>query len=66
MAAYRAAIAEGRQVCNEFQDELDSTAARGAFEDVPWLPGEMSEVVEAVLGCAWFPADPEDVDRWPP
>jgi hypothetical protein len=26
----------------------------------------MKEVVEAVLGCAWFPEDPEDVYRYPP
>ncbi len=66
MAAYRAAIAEGKMVCAEFQARLDATAERGVFADVPWIPSEMSEVVEAVLGCAWFPEHPEDVWRYPP
>ena len=66
MAAYRAALADGKDICDTFQAELDATAARGAFEDVPWLPGRMSEVVEAVIGCQWFPDDPANVLRWPP
>jgi hypothetical protein len=66
MAAYRAAIAEGKQVCTDFQAKLDATADRGTFADTPWIPGEMKEVVEAVLGCAWFPENPEDVYRYPP
>lgn len=66
MAAYRTAIAEGKQICDEFQGKLDATAERGTFSDVPWLPNQMTEVVEAVLGCAWFPDNPEDVYRWPP
>lgn len=66
MAAYRAAIAEGKQVCTDFQAQLDATAERGVFADVPWIPAELSEVVEAVLGCEWFPDNPEDVYRYPP
>ena len=66
MAAYRAAIAEGKTVCTEFQAKLDATAERGVFADVPWLPSELSEVVEAALGCEWFPENPEDVYRYPP
>ena len=66
MAAYRRSLAEGKEICTTFQDDLDATAARGAFEDVPWLPSEMSEVVEAVLGCQWFPDDPATVLQWPP
>lgn len=66
MAAYRAAIAAGKQVCSDFQAKLDATADRGTFAATPWIPGEMKEVVEAVLGCAWFPEDPEDVYRYPP
>ena len=26
----------------------------------------MKEVVERVLGCVWFPENPEDVYRYPP
>jgi len=66
MAAYRSAIAEGKQICDGFQARLDATAAGGVFADTPWIPSEMKEVVEAVLGCQWFPEDPEDVYRYPP
>jgi len=66
MAAYRDAIAEGKRVCTDFQAQLDATAARGVFADVPWVPAELSEVVEAVLGCEWFPENPQDVYRYPP
>ncbi len=66
MAAYRSAIADGKQVCLDFQERLDATEARGAFADTPWIPGEMKEVVERVLGCVWFPDNPEDVYRYPP
>jgi hypothetical protein len=66
MGAYRTAIAEGKQVCSDFQAELDATEERGVFADTPWLPSEMKEVVERVLGCVWFPEHPEDVYRYPP
>lgn len=65
VAAYRASIAEGKQVCIDFQAQLDATEERGAFEDVPWLPSELSEVVNASLGCEWFPDDPQSVYRYP-
>lgn len=66
MAAYRTSMAEGKQVCDDFQARLDATADRGAFADTPWIPAEMAEVVEAVLGCRWFPEDPETIYLWPP
>jgi len=66
MAAYRDAIAAGKQVCTDFQTTLDATAERGVFAETPWIPGEMKEVVEAVLGCPWFPENPQDVYRYPP
>ena len=65
MAAYRTAIIEGKEVCDEFQAQLDATAERGEFADVPWLPTQLKEVVVAVLGCDWFPANPEDLYRYP-
>ncbi|MEE9581367.1 MAG: hypothetical protein V3W36_00350 [Acidimicrobiia bacterium] len=65
VAAYRSAIAEGKQICDSFQARLDATAAAGAFADTPWIPSEMKEVVEAALGCQWFPEDPENVYRYP-
>ncbi len=66
MVAYRRSVAEGKQVCVDFQAQLDATAARGEFEDVAWLPSELSEVVAAALGCSWFPDDPDGIYRYPP
>lgn len=66
MAAYRAAIGEGMQVCADMQAELDATSERGIFDDTPWLPTQLSESVTAVVGCTWFPDSPEDVYRYPP
>jgi hypothetical protein len=65
VAAYRAALVEGKQVCIEFQTMLDATAERGVFADTPWLPSALSEVVEARLGCDLFPENPEYVFRPP-
>jgi len=66
MAAYRAALVEGKQGCIEFQTRLDATAVRGVFDDTPWIPGELKEVVEARLGCGLFPENPEDLFRLVP
>jgi hypothetical protein len=66
MAAYRTAIARGKQVCTNFQTKLDATEERGVFADTPWIPGELREVVDAVLGCASWPEHPEDMYRPPP
>lgn len=63
LEAYRAALVEGKQVCIEFQTRLDATAERGVFADIDWLPGELTEAVEAVLGCDLFPENPENVFR---
>lgn len=51
LAAYNAKGAEGLVVCRELQEKLDATEARVVFADTPWIPGEMKEVVDAVLGC---------------
>lgn len=66
MAAYRDAIAEGKHVCQDFQAQLDAAALAGTFADIPWLPGQMKDVGRALVGCEWFPEDPEDVYRYPP
>jgi hypothetical protein len=39
-------------VCRRIQDALDATTERAVFEDVPWLPSELSESVEVALGCS--------------
>ena len=66
MAAYRDSLAEGKQVCIDFQAELDATEARGVFDGVAWVPSEFSEVVSAALGCEFFPDDPASVFQVPP
>jgi len=63
MADYRVALAADKQVCLDFQSRLDATADLGVFEDLPWLPSELSEVVEAALGCEWWPQQPENMYR---
>ncbi len=63
MAAYRTAVTVDKQACVDFQTQLDATAGRGVFADVPWIPGELKEVVQAVLGCATWPDRPEDMFR---
>jgi hypothetical protein len=47
----------GAEVCNEYQAKLDATAAGGIFADTPWIPGDLKEVVEAVVGCDTIPED---------
>lgn len=66
MAAYRAGLAADNEVCAEFQEALDATAARGAFEGTPWIPAELKEIVDYALGCSSLPQNPEDVYRPPP
>jgi hypothetical protein len=66
MAAYRNGLVEDERVCEDFQATLDATAERGVFADNPWLPGELTEIVEYALGCGSLLEHPEDVYRPPP
>jgi hypothetical protein len=66
MAAYRAQLAQGKQVCIDFQGELDARAAGGGFAIDSWLAAELEEIGKAVLGCESFPEHPENVYRYPP
>ena len=67
MAAYRTSLAGDKQACIDLQAKLDATAERGVFAGVPWIPGELKEVVEASLGCDGpHMRNPEDVYRPPP
>jgi hypothetical protein len=50
-AAYDRVMEEGLVACQALQTELDATAERCVFAENPWLPGEMKEIVNAVLGC---------------
>lgn len=63
MAAYRAALAADNESCAAFQAQLDATAARGAFADTPWMPRELTEIVEYALGCGDYPQNPDDAFR---
>ena len=49
--AYWDLDAEMRPLCFELQSSLDSTAEREIFDEVPWIPGDMKEVVSLVMGC---------------
>ena len=66
MAAYRTALSGDKRACIDLQAKFDATAERGVFEDVPWISGELKEVVEAFLGCDGLPENPVDVYRPPP
>ena len=66
MAAYREALVADKAACIEFQAKLDATEERGAFEDTPWVPGELKEVVNVLLGCEGYPENPEDSFLPPP
>lgn len=50
--AARAADEELTSICRVAQQDLDDTRAREVFADMPWLPSDMREVVEVVLGCS--------------
>jgi hypothetical protein len=60
---FETTLTGGTVVCDEFQAKLDATAARGVFADMPWIPSEMKEVVDAVIGCDTIPEDVDDVFR---
>jgi hypothetical protein len=49
--AYWELDAQISRLCLEFQSRLDATAERAIFAEVPWVPGEMKEVVSLVMGC---------------
>ena len=55
--AFEEALIGGADVCDELQSELDATAERGVFADTPWMPGDLKDVVDAVIGCETIPDD---------
>ena len=64
MAAYRTALAEDKRVCAEFEAQLSTPEEeRENLSNVPWIPSEMKQIVNAVLGCEGYPDHPEDVYR---
>jgi hypothetical protein len=64
MAAYRTALTEDKQHCSDTEAEMNAIAdRREVFADTPWIPGELKDVVEAVLGCTGYPEHPEDLYR---
>jgi len=54
---YEATLIGGAEVCNAFQAELDAMAERGIFSDMPWMPSDLKDVADAVLGCDTIPED---------
>jgi hypothetical protein len=56
MATYRAALAEDKQECADSQTEMNAITERhDLFTDAPWIPGELNEIVEVVLGMLGIP-----------
>jgi hypothetical protein len=49
--AYWDLDANVRPLCLELQSRLDATAERRIFAEVPWVPGDMKEIVSLVVGC---------------
>lgn len=37
--------------CRASQEEFDATQERESFDEMPWLPSEMKEVVRVAFGC---------------
>lgn len=65
MEAYRTALAGDQVICADFQAALDATEERGDFADTPWLPSEMTEIVNVSLACDALPQNPTDAFRPP-
>jgi hypothetical protein len=42
---------EATTICLAAQGKFDETRDREALADVPWIPGELKEVVEVLFGC---------------
>ncbi len=52
---YESTLIGGSVVCTDFQAKLDSTAARGIFAETPWIPGDLKDIADAVIGCNAIP-----------
>jgi hypothetical protein len=66
MAAYRKALARDKQSCIDAQAHVNAIGERReAFAETPWIPAELSEIFDVVLGCDGYPEHPEDVYRPP-
>jgi outer membrane murein-binding lipoprotein Lpp len=49
--AARTADADAIAICLAAQAEFDQTADRAEFENAPWIPAEMKEVILVAFGC---------------
>jgi hypothetical protein len=66
MAAYRMALGEDKQSCIDAQAHVNTIGEQGEdFADTPWIPTELKEIFEVVLGCDGYPEHPVDVYRPP-
>lgn len=66
MATYRMALSEDKQSCIDAQTHVNAIGEQGeAFADTLWIPSELKEIFEVVLGCDGYPEHPEDVYRPP-
>lgn len=46
-----AVLADVYAFCRQSQEEFDATSDRETFDDMPWIPSEMKEVVRVAFGC---------------
>jgi hypothetical protein len=63
MAEYRTTVADDKRLCLALQADLHERAERGVFADTPWVPDEVEQIFDSVLGCDAFPEHPEDMWR---
>jgi hypothetical protein len=61
LRAWVAVLEQGSMLCAEVEARLNATEAREVFADTPWMPGDLTEVVHAAIGCQNFPEDFSDV-----
>lgn len=67
MRAYRTALAQDKQQCAGFEDQLNAISeSRESLADTPWIPSDLKAAFEAFLGCDGYPENPLDVHRPPP
>ena len=49
--AAREADAKAVSLCLAAQADFDQTSDRAQFDDVPWIPSEMKEIIRVAFGC---------------
>lgn len=61
LTEWGATLREGSVLCADFEERLNSTEALDLFADTAWMPSDLTEVVQAAIGCDNFPDDLDDL-----